>query len=87
MLDHARVLERCHQVAGGVKALAALAFSVGLAMADYYDAVPLQPLLQHAFGADAATKIALFAPIIFGTLRYVSTNQIKWQHEEHKEPF
>jgi hypothetical protein len=82
MLDRLRFQERCHQFAGGIKALAALGFTVGLALADYYDAVPLTGALTTLFGADAATKLAVILPIIFGTLRFVSTNQVKWHHHD-----
>lgn len=84
-----RVADRCHQFAGGIKALAALGLSVGLALAEYYDTVPLQPILTQVFGEGAAAKICLFLPVVFGTLRYVSTNQVKWHHEDehHGEPF
>lgn len=82
MLDHLRLQERCHQFAGGIKALAALGITIGLAFADYYDAVPLAPALTTLFGADAATKLAVVLPIVFGTLRFVSTNQIKWHHHD-----
>lgn len=85
MIGQLRLRERWSQVAGALKALAALVLTVALALADYYDAVPLKPLLEAAFGADAATKLTVFLPIVFGTLRYVSTNQIKWHH--HEEPF
>lgn len=76
--------DRVFQVAGGLKALAALVLSVGLAMASFYDMVPLQPVLMELFGEHAAAKIALFAPIVFGTLRYVSTIQVK---TDTQEPF
>jgi hypothetical protein len=86
MLERFRIGERCHQFAGGIKALAALAFTVGLAFADYYDAVPLAPALTQLFGADAATKLTLVLPIVFGTLRFVSTNQVKWHHHDDDCP-
>lgn len=76
----ARISERCHQVAGGLKALAALVLTIGLAAADYYDAVPMASILKQVFGDNAAEKLAIWLPIIFGTLRYVSTNQVRWQH-------
>lgn len=75
-----RLRERCSQFAGSVKALLALGFTVALASADYYDAVPLQPLLQQLFGEQAATKLAVFLPIIFGTLRYVSSHRDQDNH-------
>lgn len=75
MLD-VRWRDRLHNVAGALKALAAILITVVLAAADYYDAIPLGPLLQQYLGDQAATKIALWAPILFGTLRYVSTNQV-----------
>jgi hypothetical protein len=79
-----RLCERMQQVAGGLKALAALLLTVALALADYYDAVPLRPVLDALFGDKGASKLVVYLPIVFGTLRYVSSNQLKWQS---KEPF
>lgn len=86
MFSQLRLLERWHQLAGAIKALTALAVTVALSLADFYDVVPLQPLLTEVLGDHAATKLAFYLPIIFATLRYVSTNQVKWQHGDDKEP-
>lgn len=81
--------DRIFQVAGSVKALLAILLTVGLAAADYWDAIPMQAALQQVLGDNAATKLAFWLPIVFGTLRYVSTNQVKWQHKPGAdgEPF
>lgn len=83
MFAHLRMRERWAQFAGGVKALLALGLTVALACADYWDAVPLQPLLQQLFGDNAATKLTVFLPIIFGTLRFVSSNRDRWHGDCH----
>ncbi len=69
--------DRIFQMAGSVKALLAVLLTVALLAADYWDAIPLQPLLQQYLGDDVAGKLSLWLPILFGTLRYVSTNQVQ----------
>jgi hypothetical protein len=69
-------------VAGAFKALAALLFTVALAVADWYDVVPLRPVLEQLFGGDVAAKVAIYVPLVFGTLRYISTTQLKHHRDE-----
>jgi len=78
-----RVRERWSQIAGNVKASLAIIVTVALAAADYYDTIPLQPLLQQLLGEHAATKLTVYLPIIFGTLRFISARSSeRHAHEE-----
>lgn len=78
-----KVRERWSQIAGNIKATLAIVVTVALASADYYDAIPLQPLLQQLFGEHAATKLTIYLPIIFGTLRFVSSrSSARQEHEQ-----
>jgi hypothetical protein len=84
MFAQLRLQERCHQFAGGIKAVAALAVTVALSLADFYDVVPLQPVLTELLGEHAATKLALYLPVIFAILRYVSTTEVHWHHHDEE---
>lgn len=80
-----RVKDLVFGLAGWVKALLAIAFTALLALADFYDAIPFTPLLQLYLGDNAATKLALWVPIVFGVLRYISTNQVSHRHRDMDE--
>lgn len=69
----------------GLKTLLAAALFIVLGLADYFDAVPIQPLLNLMFGENVAAKLMVVLPIVFATLRFVTSGKVRWMRD-NKEP-
>jgi hypothetical protein len=78
--------KRCADAVRGLRTLITAAALIGLGLADYYDTVNVKPVLDQLFGADQSAKLMIFLPIIFGTLRFVTSGKVRW-FKKDQEPF
>jgi hypothetical protein len=62
----------------GLKTLGVAAVFILLGLADWYDIVDIKPLLTMVLGDNVAAKIMVVLPVLFGTLRFVSSGAVKW---------
>lgn len=62
----------------GLKTLGIAAIFFLLGLADYFDIVNIKPVLDLVLGEDRSAKIMVVLPIVFATLRFVSTGAPRW---------
>lgn len=71
----------------GLKTLGAALLFVGLGLADYFDVVNVKPILDQVLGEDKAAKLMLIMPIVFGTLRFMTSGRVRFFRKPDCEPF
>lgn len=70
----------------GLKTLGAAVLFAGLGLADYYDVVNVKPVLDQIMGENAAAKVTILLPVVFGTLRFMSSGKVRWMRRG-EQPF
>lgn len=70
----------------GLKTLGVSAMFLALGLADYYDVVNVKPMLDYVLGEDKASKIMVFLPIIFATLRFMTKDRPRWMRRRDDAP-
>jgi len=71
----------------GLKTLGVSAIFLLLGVADYLDVVNVKPALDYILGDDKASKIMVFMPIVFATLRFVTTGRPRFmRHKDGDDP-
>jgi hypothetical protein len=86
VIDRPTLRSKCVDAARGLKTLLAAALFFGLGLADYFDAVNVRPLMDQALGENKSAKVMLFLPIVFATLRFLTSGKVRWFNRD-KEPF
>lgn len=69
----------------GLKTLAVAAVFFLLGLAEYLDVVNLRPILSYYLGEDKAAFVAMFIPVVFALLRFVSSGPQKWSRRWREE--
>ena len=69
---------RFYEAVDGLKTLGTAAIIFALGLADYLDVVNVRPVLEYLLGDNLAAKIMIALPIIFGTLRFVTSGKVRW---------
>lgn len=68
----------------GLKTLITAALFIGLGLADYFDVVNVKPVLDSLFGENTAAKLMIFLPVVFGTLRFVTSGRVRWLKDDNQ---
>lgn len=71
----------------GLKTLGAALVFVGLGLADYFDVVNVRPVLDQLLGEDKAAKLMVIMPVVFGTLRFMTSGKVRWFRDRREQPF
>lgn len=66
----------------GLKAVFGSVALALLSLADYFNVVPIQPLLEHYFGVENSTPIVLCWALLIGSIKYALGKQDSFHSDD-----
>lgn len=66
----------------GLKAIVSAFAMLLLSLADYFNIVPIQPLLEHYFGVENSTPVVLCWAVLIGSIKYALGKQDSFHSDD-----
>lgn len=80
------IWDKVTSAADGFKTLGVSVIFFALGLADYLDVVNVKPMLDYLLGDDKASKVMIFMPIIFATLRFLTKDRVRFMRRHDADP-